>query len=697
MAAVRSSAIEEDGNDQSYAGMFETVLGVSSSKLEEAVRYCFASKFDYRVFRYNSQTTTKDDNAMSSNINEGGGFALVVMEMIDAQAAGVSFSANPLNSDRDECVVDSSFGLGDSVVDGSVTADRFIFNKIQNKLVDKTIGTKKLERRLRLVEGGGIKTLTIDDKQRQNSCSLPDEKLNELVKLTCIVEENYGIPIDIEWAVTADKSRLVLLQARPITTLFWLDSNMMTQPGERRILYYDYNIASEATTTTPFTHMDLYIYCRLANVFMTGSISPKVDLFQADPTKLMFNASTRQYLNLSMAFYFCSTGYFAKEAMLLDPYLASLFSSKDCDRKKYKAKKWPKDASLKKLVWIIHQIPIMEYYRTSKIFRRDPIKGKEMYKKMVQEDMTKLDQLKSRGYIKDEGLNCYCDDFFSCLMPSINQEMGLLYFIVLRLFSKLDKQRRKGKTEQIRTEYDALCGGYEGDELMEMNIAMYYLANKLDSSVWEQYGHENLRQLADRINQNLHGTLSDLPSEFLSEWSSFMDKYGFDGEDQLFVSSHRYQDDPVLLLARLRNQNAAANPSVIQKEQLAKRQEVMKLHEKRAASKRFIRPFGALSKIRKRNAYLDNLMWIRNAPKLHISAAFGVLRSSILSVEKDLVDANRLEETGDVFHLELEEVDRAFVDQSYDLMALVRPRKAMYERALEATECPLLLTAGVEY
>ena len=124
----------------------------------------------------------------------------------------------------------------------------------------------------------------------------------------------------------------------------------------------------------------------------------------------------------------------------------------------------------------------------------------------------------------------------------------------------------------------------------------------------------------------------------------------------------------------------------------------MKLNEKRAASKRFIRPFGALSKIRKRNAYLDNLMWIRNAPKLHISAAFGVLRSSILSVEKkDLVDANRLEETGDVFHLELEEVDRAFVDQSYDLMALVRPRKAMYERALEATECPLLLTAGVEY
>lgn len=208
LAAVRSSATEEDGKENSFAGVFETKLGVSPSKLEEAVRYCFASKFDYRVFRY----MMANNVATTSTV---GGFAVVVMEMVDAEVAGVSFSASPLNSDRDEIVMDSSFGLGESVVDGSVTADRFIYDKVKNKLVEKIIGSKKVERRLNLVEGGGVTTISIDDVLRQTSCSLSEGHLDELVRLTCIVEKEYGCPMDVEWAVTDNDSRLLLLQARP--------------------------------------------------------------------------------------------------------------------------------------------------------------------------------------------------------------------------------------------------------------------------------------------------------------------------------------------------------------------------------------------------------------------------------------------------------------------------------------------------
>jgi len=82
LAAVRSSAIEEDGSDLSYAGMFETELGVTASKLEWAVRHCFASKFDIRVFRYMG-------NHIGASSNDAEGFALVVMEMIDSTIAGV--------------------------------------------------------------------------------------------------------------------------------------------------------------------------------------------------------------------------------------------------------------------------------------------------------------------------------------------------------------------------------------------------------------------------------------------------------------------------------------------------------------------------------------------------------------------------------------------------------------------------------
>ena len=108
LAAVRSSTPDEDGEKSSFAGIFETMLGITPKTLEAAIRDCFASAFDYRVFSYAGVHTPS--------------FAAVVMEMVDAHKAGVAFSANPLNSDRDEIVVDSSWGLGESVVDGTIEA-----------------------------------------------------------------------------------------------------------------------------------------------------------------------------------------------------------------------------------------------------------------------------------------------------------------------------------------------------------------------------------------------------------------------------------------------------------------------------------------------------------------------------------------------------------------------------------------------
>ena len=117
LAAVRSSAPEEDGVVSSFAGAFDTCLGVSSTfdALEKAIHTCFASLWDYRVLHYkqmnnaiaNNNSSSGSNNSTDDNSNIVGGFAVVVMEMIDSQIAGVAFSANPLNSDRDELVIDS--------------------------------------------------------------------------------------------------------------------------------------------------------------------------------------------------------------------------------------------------------------------------------------------------------------------------------------------------------------------------------------------------------------------------------------------------------------------------------------------------------------------------------------------------------------------------------------------------------------
>jgi hypothetical protein len=114
----------------------------------------------------------------------------------------------------------------------------------------------------------------------------------------------------------------------------------------------------------------------------------------------------------------------------------------------------------------------------------------------------------------------------------------------------------------------------------------------------------------------------------------------------------------------------------------------MKRQEERAASKCLRIGY---SEVKKRNEILDHLMWIRNAPKLRASRVYGALRFAILKAETELIRDKRLEAKGDIFHLELSEVDAALKDKSMDLITLVAPRKAIHERALRANECPMLI------
>ncbi|KAL9178930.1 hypothetical protein ACHAXT_011903 [Thalassiosira profunda] len=669
LAAVRSSAVVEDGADLSYAGVFQTELGVTPATLETAVRKCFASKFDYQVASYEAQ----GGDAVETN----DGFAVVVMEMIDSVVAGVSFSANPLNSDRDECIVDSAFGLGESVVDGSVTADRFVVDKVQMKLIRKIAGNKPTERRLNLVEGGGATTLPINDEDRQNGFSLSDAQVLELAQLICIVEEEYGLPVDVEWAYSRE-SRLVLLQARPITTLYQVDAAMMTAPGERRILYYDANITQDATTTSPFSHLDMSLYTRASVVI--GGCPPDVDaklFFNNDPTRPLFCGENRIYANMSLQFN-------TRQSTLT----ATLFRSSDCDRSKYRMKRLPKGINLRNTYKLARKLPLLKLNKIAKTFEKRPEEAVANYKRLVKEDLAKLKELERQGYDKEKGLHQYSQDLFCSLAPSMEQEMGSLLFSILGTYKRVEKKSRTEKAEESRAEYGALCQGFEGDELMEINIAMHRLANKL-GSIWKEYGHEDLPQLAERIEMNVSGVISDLPSDFVAGWTEFLDKYGWDREDQMFISSPSYRDDHVFLLARLRQNWGIPDPAIKLKEQLERRREVMKLHEERAASKRYTKPL-LLKKIQKRNAILDQCMWIRNAPKLHISQMLGVLRANVLKAEEYLLEAQILEEKGDIFHLDLEEVDKALFDDTVELMSIVRPRKAIYERA-KKSECPLLV------
>lgn len=383
---------------------------------------------------------------------------------------------------------------------------------------------------------------------------------------------------------------------------------------------------------------------------------------------------------------------------MLDPYLASIVRSKDCDRKKYRTKHWlPKGLNCSTL-WETFRFAL----KTSKArsYANDPEAAMKNYFALLKSDMKQFDQIvESESNDNGVGLGEYGAKLSVSLQRSLVEEIAIIYALVMGTINDIDDRRRNGETEEIKEEYEALCGGYEGDELMEMNIALYQLAQSMPKEIWKEYFREDgMTALAERIREE-----RDLPASFLSEWKSFMKKYGFDGQDQLFIACPRYSDNPERLVEKMRinAMGQVKDPSIIAKEKLQKRRDVMAKQEndvKREVAERSTfwnkRRLGKkLAKIQQRNLILDHTMMIRNAPKLHITKLVGEMRSKALKIEEKMIGEGRLEQKGDIFHLRVEEVDRALTSEGKgeDLMKIIRPRKAVYERALAADTCPLLV------
>ena len=189
--AVRSSSPEEDLEGSSFAGEYETTLGVTRTRLEDAIRHSFASVFDERVVRYKRQRGTTVDRPR---------IAVVVQEQLASEVSGVAFSLNPLNNCYDEAVINANFGLGETVVAGAVTPDTYVVEKQKRTILEKRIADKSHAMWLR--PDGGTRE---GDNNRAGAPTLSDEQALEVADLATRAERHYGRPMDIEWAIESQR------------------------------------------------------------------------------------------------------------------------------------------------------------------------------------------------------------------------------------------------------------------------------------------------------------------------------------------------------------------------------------------------------------------------------------------------------------------------------------------------------------
>lgn len=198
--AVRSSSPEEDLGTASFAGGYETVLGVTATRLEAALHITFASCLDARVITYKRE---RGFDATQPAL------AVVVQEQVASEVSGVGFSLNPLTGKTDEAVFESNWGLGQTVVGGRATPDHFTVDKPSRRILDRRVGKK--ERSAVLLESGGTHER---EDPRHDQLSLVDGQVQALTEAIIAIERRYGRPIDMEWAFAG--GRLFVLQARPI-------------------------------------------------------------------------------------------------------------------------------------------------------------------------------------------------------------------------------------------------------------------------------------------------------------------------------------------------------------------------------------------------------------------------------------------------------------------------------------------------
>ncbi|MYG11608.1 MAG: hypothetical protein F4171_02245, partial [Gammaproteobacteria bacterium] len=268
LLAVRSSSPEEDLVGASFAGLYESFLEVAPATLPEAVRACFCAGMDQRVLLYKARMQVEGLEPA---------IAVVVQRCLAADVSGVAFSINPGTNDFDELLINASWGSGDALVEGSVTPDAVLIDRVTGEVVDYRLSGKGGDR-------PGQRCLD------RSQCDLIAESVQR-------TEALFGCPVDVEWAFADD--RLQLLQARPITAYVPLHPSLLTEPGEPRRLYMDGYLTDGITmssATTPITDDVFYLMYRMLWQWLL-----KVPATQSDHSSMGLHAQCgRFYVDLSL-------------------------------------------------------------------------------------------------------------------------------------------------------------------------------------------------------------------------------------------------------------------------------------------------------------------------------------------------------------------------------------------------------------
>ena len=614
--AVRSSSPEEDLAGTSFAGGYETTLGVTPDTLEEALRTSFTSVFDERIVAYKRQHGMATDDPR---------IAVIVQEQVPSEVSGVAFSLNPQNNCYDEAVINANFGLGETVVNGHVTPDTYVVEKVRGEILERGIASKS--HAAWLVNGGGTEER---DNVEPEAPSLTDEQTLAVAELAADAEEHYGAPMDIEWAI--HDSTLYLLQSRPITAYVPLPPGMITEPGAQKRLYLDVVVLSQGFGDS-LSVLGADLWGRML-VLMKGEI-----MVDAGAEGTIVNMDGRQYINLSALLRALGMSMMGSLIKTYDTPTRKILDSVDF-KAEYRPKKLPE--ALKGARWKMAKTGL----RLMPIVVRGFVnleKSLRDYDRLFEGDLERC-----RALI---GQETPFDEMQEALLALFQNQLQSIGAIAAPMAARPRLARLFGDDAEARDLLVALEMDLPGNPTAEMGRRMFELAS-----------FEELQATEDGDAFEAKIRARSYSADFMTAYDLYMDRFGCRGIKEIDIATPRSYENLPAFFDQLRAIDLGTGAIAT-----AERRRI-EAHERLFE---IARARGKEKQVRKLANTVRSAAGYREAPKFFFIHVVDLMRRRALTLAEHLVAAGRMDDRQQVFDLTPFQLGEAERDAGFDVRAAI--------------------------
>jgi len=630
--AVRSSATAEDLPDASFAGQQDTILGVTGEDaVLDAVRKCWASLWNDRAVAY------RETHQVPAR---GLRLAVVVQRMVDAESAGVLFTANPITGRRHRAAIEAVRGLGEQLVSGAVNPDHFV--------VDTRSG-EVLERR---------------------GDTLTDAQLRDLAAIGARIEEHFGRPQDIEWAIDR-MGKLWIVQSRDITTLYPIPPTAPRDEDDLRV-YFSANVAQGVFD--PFTPIGLQTFRLLSSGLAAAIGSPVRD--PAAGASLYAESAMRVFIDLTPVLRNPFGREFPPRVMSAMEFRSKAIFEKLLEDPRLRPRGSKSRSRFRVIGAILHTGAPQNALRA--MLRPD------VTRKRI---LTELDRAIAEVRLPEtsaERIDAYEDLILRFPPRYFPRLVGLVlpgvasYALANRV---LGARARPGEMQTV-------LRGLPYNPTTEMDLALWNIAKvaREDEASREALTARSAAELSAQYRARA------LPPLLQREMTTFLERYGHRAIAEIDLGVTRWSEDPAHLLGAIANYIRLGDEAIAPDVQFARgaheaeamiKTLVSRLHGPRRILLRFL-----LTRVRR-------LSGLREQPKFQIMRVFALGHALIAPVGVELVDRGLLETADDVFFLTLPDLRRAIAGE--DLRKTVAERREVYRREQGRRHIPrVLLSDGTD-